>query len=81
MRQATTLYWFSKGLNDDNVKAIACLISSGALPNLVNLQLNYNQIGDTVMIAFADAIKPTDEFPMGAMGERSGKRFECVDPT
>ena len=67
MRQATTLYWYSKGLNDDHVKAIACLISSGALPNLVDLRLSSNKIGDTGMIAFADAIKPTDEFPMGAL--------------
>ena len=38
------------------------------LANLVDLQLGNNQIGDTGMIAFVDAIKPTDEIPMGGLG-------------
>jgi Leucine-rich repeat (LRR) protein len=45
------------------------MLSSGALANLVDLQLGNNQIGDTGMIAFVDAIKPTDEIPMGALAK------------
>ena len=67
MRQATTLDWRSKGLNADDGKAIACLISSGALASLQTLWLNHNQIGDAGMIAFAEALKPNSNFPMGAL--------------
>tara|TARA_B110000046_G_scaffold71958_1_gene79833 strand:- start:4782 stop:5039 length:258 start_codon:yes stop_codon:yes gene_type:complete len=37
------------------------------LASLTHLYLERDQIGDNGMIAFADAIKPTDEIPMGAL--------------
>ena len=47
------------------MKTFLQAISSGALASLKELFLSDNQIGDLGMIAFADAIKPTDEIPMG----------------
>jgi hypothetical protein len=37
------------------------------MANLKELDLFSNQIGDAGMIAFADAIKPTPENPMGSL--------------
>ena len=65
VRQATVLDWQGKGLNDDDCKAIACLISKGALASLTVLHLELNQIGDAGMIAFSEALKPNSNFPMG----------------
>jgi hypothetical protein len=56
VRQATALYWWYKGLNADDVKAIACLISSGSLGSLTILILAYNQISDDGMKAFSTAL-------------------------
>ena len=53
--------------HNNAIEALSLAIASGALPNLLDLGLGYNQIGDSGMIAFADAIKPTDEIPMGAL--------------
>jgi hypothetical protein len=47
VRQATTLDWNNKGLNDDDGKAIACLISSGSLGSLQELWLHTNPASDT----------------------------------
>ena len=44
------------------------LITSGSLRQLTCLDLENHQIGDGGMIAFAEALKPTDKFPMGSMG-------------
>ena len=41
--------------------------SKGALVNLTLLGLPSNLIGDAGMIAFANAIKPTPQNPMGAL--------------
>ena len=56
VRQATNLNWRSKGLNADDGKAIACLISSGSLDKLTWLGLWDNQIGDEGIKAFSSAL-------------------------
>ena len=42
-------------------------IGNGSLRQLAKLILYDNQIGDAGMIAFAEALKPTDNFPMGSL--------------
>ena len=41
--------------------------ASGALGSLQQLWLQGNQIGDAGMIAFAEALKPNSNFPMGSL--------------
>ena len=58
------------GLSDKSVNMIhfANVLRNGAaLASLTHLYLDRNQIGHNGMIAFADAIKPTDEIPMGSL--------------
>ena len=54
-------------IGDDGMKAFASAIASGSLRNLIKLSLYDSQIDDTCMIAFAEALKPTDNFPMGSL--------------
>ena len=39
----------------------------GSMANLRTLDLSWNELGDTGMIAFADATKPTAESPIGSL--------------
>jgi len=54
-------------LDDDAMIALSNTFSRGALPSLTKLTFFRNQIGDKGMIAFADAITPTEEFHKGAL--------------
>jgi hypothetical protein len=50
-----------------NMNHFANVLRNVELASLTHLYLERDQIGDNGMIAFADAIKPTDEIPMGAL--------------
>ena len=51
-------------ISDAGMAEISRAIASGSLRQLTTLGLNYKQIGDIGMITFAEALQPTDNFPM-----------------
>ena len=69
LRDLTDLDGSSRHLNDEATVTLSSTIATGALTELVDLRLNYNDIGDNGMIAFADAIKPCEETPGVAQGK------------
>jgi Leucine-rich repeat (LRR) protein len=64
----TELYLDEKNLNAVDMITFSQAIANGALAQLESLVLYSNKIGDTGMIAFAEALKPNSNFPMGALG-------------
>ena len=56
VKAASELRWYRRGLTDSDCKVIAHLAGSGSLPQLRNLWLSNNQIGDGGMQAFASAV-------------------------
>ena len=66
-----------QALTDGDMQAVVrgVRLNSGSLASLEALDLSANQIGNEGMIAFADAIKPTDEFPMGSLASLEDLRL------
>ena len=63
----TDLYLVEKNLNAVDMITFSQAIANGALAQLESLVLYSNKIGDTGMIAFAEALKPNSNFPMGSL--------------
>ena len=60
LRNLTKIDGSSRHLNDEATVTLSSTIATGTLTELVDLRLNCNDIGDNGMIAFADAIKPSE---------------------
>ena len=63
----TDLYLVEKNLNAVDMITFSQAIANVALAQLESLVLYRKKIGDTGMIAFAEALKPNSNFPMGSL--------------
>ena len=63
----TNLVLIQNEISTDGLKGFSNAINSGTLNSLIYLNLNTNNITSEGMMAFLDAIKPTDEMPMGTL--------------
>jgi hypothetical protein len=67
MANLTVLGLSSNKIGDAGMIELSRAIAIGSLRQLTTLGLNYNQSGDIGMITFAEALQPTDNFPMGSL--------------